>query len=798
MRHLIWVVLLVLSMPNAALAARVSGGGTSGAGIPADTQFPASPSVNQRIIILDDSAAGACDSAGGAFQTICYWTGSVWRAIGDGAGTGAGDISDVWTCATGNCNALTGAAGDSFDAGSADSSRPATRSTTLPATCSEGQFHQDTDSGESETYVCTAANTWTKLAATTGNVATATALAANGANCSAGSSPLGVDASGAAETCTDYMEEPGSNGLVAKTAANTAAARTITGTSNQIAVTNGDGASGNPTLALSSTLVLPGPGVEFTETAGDATCSAGNYSIKANSTTSTLRVCQNGTVTDIGAGGGGGGSIGGSTGSTDNAVLRADGTGGATLQSSLVTIDDTGKITAPGGFASTGAGTGTITLLEGTSPGAGSSAGEHNLFFTASDSKLHSHENGGSDVTYARTADNLSAFAATTSAELAGVLSDETGSGGGFVRATSPTLTTPTINTPTFGGSNPTLADGVAWTFNPNGTAEGLNVGGHTADPSSPTGNGAIFYNSTSNKFRCRENGSWVDCINTGAGTGDITDVTAGAGVSITNPGGSSGVVGPVAWDPATFVNNVTLWDSANSSRTLTAGLSGASDPVITFSNGAVNVSTGTLQEGGVAVSLPSRTETLTNKTIDCEATGNDCQFRRILWLPAGGCNGSTAGTAWDIPATNGAVPACRTGTNTTKGVLDFADGSDLSAQYHHYLDGTWNGAIDATVIYSANSTSTNNVVWQLAIACAGDGEADDPAFTYDVFTADAGKATANQYNVTSSNTITTTGTCAAGKIAHISLRRDSAHASDTLAATARVIGVSLVTRTGQ
>lgn len=41
---------------------------------------------------------------------------------------------------------------------------------------------------------------------------------------------------------------------------------------------------------------------------------------------------------------GGGGGIGGSTGSTDNAILRADGTGGATLQSSLATIDDSGRI----------------------------------------------------------------------------------------------------------------------------------------------------------------------------------------------------------------------------------------------------------------------------------------------------------------------------------------------------------------------------------------------------------------------------------------------------------------------
>lgn len=86
---------------------------------------------------------------------------------GGSGGGGSGDITDVWACTSGNCNTLTGAAGDSLDAGSADSIRPATRSTSLPGTCSEGQFHQDTDSGGVEVYVCTATNTWTKIAATT-------------------------------------------------------------------------------------------------------------------------------------------------------------------------------------------------------------------------------------------------------------------------------------------------------------------------------------------------------------------------------------------------------------------------------------------------------------------------------------------------------------------------------------------------------------------------------------------------------------------------------------------------------
>ena len=52
------------------------------------------------------------------------------------------------------------------------------------------------------------------------------------------------------------------------------------------------------------------------------------------------------------------------------------------------------------------------------------------------------------DASIALTGGKLSQFAATTSAELAGVLSDEQGSGGGFVRATSPTLTTPNLGVP--------------------------------------------------------------------------------------------------------------------------------------------------------------------------------------------------------------------------------------------------------------------------------------------------------------------------------------------------------------
>lgn len=43
----------------------------------------------------------------------------------------------------------------------------------------------------------------------------------------------------------------------------------------------------------------------------------------------------------------GSGAIGGSSGSTDNALIRADGTGGSTVQSSAITVDDNGATTVP-------------------------------------------------------------------------------------------------------------------------------------------------------------------------------------------------------------------------------------------------------------------------------------------------------------------------------------------------------------------------------------------------------------------------------------------------------------------
>jgi hypothetical protein len=114
---------------------------------------------------------------------------------------------------------------------------------------------------------------------------------------------------------------------------------------------------------------------------------------------------------------------------------------GGTPTSKKITVDNfqlslskVGKITVT--QPATGA---TLTLADGSSL---ITVGAYAVTFTATGATGVTLPTSG---TLTRTADKLSVFAATTSAELAGVISDETGSGGALVFASSPSITTPTI-----------------------------------------------------------------------------------------------------------------------------------------------------------------------------------------------------------------------------------------------------------------------------------------------------------------------------------------------------------------
>ncbi len=202
----------------------------------------------------------------------------------------------------------------------------------------------------------------------------------------------------------------------------------------------------------------------------------------------------------------------------------------------------------------------------------------------------------------------------------------------------------------------------------------------------------------------------------------------------------------------------------------------------------------GTGNTGWSPVSTAAGTITFTNKTLDAEGTGNVLTIPERKWLEAATCNDATAATDWSLPAAPAKpAAACITGTNTQRGVLDFDDAADENAQTTIRLPADFTGAIDAVIFWQSTAT-TGNAVWQVQTICVADAETGDPAYNTASTVTDATKGTTNQFNSAALTGITATG-CAAGEVLFLKVRRDPAHASDTLGATARLIGVEVTVR---
>jgi hypothetical protein len=188
-----------------------------------------------------------------------------------------------------------------------------------------------------------------------------------------------------------------------------------------------------------------------------------------------------------------------------------------------------------------------------------------------------------------------------------------------------------------------------------------------------------------------------------------------------------------------------------------------------------------------------SDTVTFTTKTIDAEASGNVISIPTKVWLPAAGCQATTASSFWDNLTANPAVSACVTGSNTQKGVLDFDADTDEFAQQTIMLPSDWVATVDVKFVWFAAATS-GNVIWSIQTICVADAETDDPAFNTASTSTDATKGTTNQVNTASITGVTATG-CAAGELMHINISRDANNASDTMTGDARLIGLEVTMR---
>jgi hypothetical protein len=176
-------------------------------------------------------------------------------------------------------------------------------------------------------------------------------------------------------------------------------------------------------------------------------------------------------------------------------AITTTGTGsGVRATSPTLTTPNIGAATATSinGLGIT-ASTGTLTIANGKTL-----TFSNTLTFTGTDSSSVAFGTGG---TVAYTSMGLGSFASTTSAQLAGVISDETGSGA-LVFGTSPTLVTPLLGTPTSGTL--TNCTGLPISSGVSGLASGIAT--FLATPSSAnlasavtdeTGTGALVFANT-------------------------------------------------------------------------------------------------------------------------------------------------------------------------------------------------------------------------------------------------------------------------------------------------------------
>jgi hypothetical protein len=226
-----------------------------------------------------------------------------------------------------------------------------------------------------------------------------------------------------------------------------------------------------------------------------------------------------------------------------------------------------------------------------------------------------------------------------------------------------------------------------------------------------------------------------------------------------------------------------------------------ATSPTLTTPNIASIVNSGTLSLPTSTDTLVGRatSDTLTNKTLNAESTGNTLTTVEKITLVAAGCNNTAAAPGWDVPSTNGPAASCFGTSPQRFGGLDFPDGaSALTSTTHLRLPSDWTGNIDATFLWFSGSTSTSSVVWTVATSCVADSEGLlSPTFNTTQTVSDANNATANTRNSASITSLTTTG-CSPGETLFLRIGRDPTNGSDTLAATASLLELEITLRRAQ
>jgi hypothetical protein len=410
----------------------------------------------------------------------------------------------------------------------------------------------------------------------------------------------------------------------------------------------------------------------------------------------------------------------------------------------------------------------------------------------------------------AQTANPLSQFAATTSAQLAGVMSDETGTGA-LVFATSPTLVTPALGTPSSG----TLTSCTGLPVSTGVAGLGTGVATFLATPSSANlraaltdevGTGSAYF--VGGALGTPASGTLTSCtglpvstgvsgLGTGVATFLATPSSANLAAAVTDETGTGSLVlatSPTLVTPAlgtpssgTLTNCTGLPFAAGvSSKPTTRSGYGITDAA---ANGAV---TGT----GITMStarLLGRSTAATG-AIEEITLGTNLSFSGTTLNATGG--GSSDGPPVHIDAsqfiprtTNGAgIDSQETATNlVNRDYLTFDPAAAEFAQAWFAWPAGW--ATAKVTFYWKATSATGACVWSARLRVYTNGDADDSAFGTAVTATDTAPA-ANSHSQTVTTGITPSGTVTAGKLTCLGVSRDATNGSDTLAVDAFLQGV--------
>jgi hypothetical protein len=168
---------------------------------------------------------------------------------------------------------------------------------------------------------------------------------------------------------------------------------------------------------------------------------------------------------------------------------------------------------------------------------------------------------------------------------------------------------------------------------------------------------------------------------------------------------------------------------------------------------------------------------------------GGSTQGLHTIYVPASAMTPSVTNGA------GGSQVEMATNKNNVK-ALSFVDGAALKyACFQFAFPKAWNlGTVTYRVRWTLNSTSTNSVVFGLQAVATSDGDVMDVAYGTAITITDAGLGTTayKQHTSATSSALTIAGTPAAGDMIDWRVYRDPTNGSDTLAATAEMIGIEI------